>query len=292
MEPTKCKVLTFGGVEQPRLEDCRAAIIPAPLEVTVTYGEGAALGPLAIISASANMEIYDEVLDAAPMDQGIHTHGRVETAGPLEDALEGIQAAVGHELDHGRLPVVLGGEHTVTLGALRALKERHGAGFTVLVLDAHLDLRDEYLGARLSHATVSRRALDMGLEVRWVGTRSCSRQEAAFVKERGLQPMWAYQIHADPLWIDRALEGLDGPVYISLDVDGLDAGIMPATGTPEPGGLSFGQVSDWLAAVCSRHQVLGLDMVELAPLAGQTAWDFTAARLLYRALGLVFRGMP
>ncbi len=292
MEPTKCKVLTFGGVKQPRLQDCRAAIIPVPLEVTVTYGEGAAQGPLAIISASANMELYDEVLDAVPMDQGIYTHGRVETAGPLEEALESIQAAVGRELDQGRLPVVLGGEHTVTLGALRALKERHGADFTMLVLDAHLDLRDEYLGARLSHATVSRRALDMGLEVRWVGARSCSRKEAAFVKEQGLSPMWAHQIHADPLWIDRALEGLSGPVYISLDVDGLDAGVMPATGTPEPGGLSFGQVSDWLAAVCARHQVLGLDMVELAPLAGQTAWDFTAARLLYRALGLIFRGMP
>ena len=292
MEPRKCKVLTFGGVEQPDLDQCRAAIIPAPLEVTVTYGEGAALGPLAIISASANMELYDEVLDAVPMDQGIYTHSRVETSGPLDISLARIKEAVTDELDNGRLPVVLGGEHTVTVGALRALTERYGTGFTVLVLDAHLDLRDQYEGAKLSHATVSRRALEMGLPVRWVGARSCSQEEAAYLKEHDLKPMWAHQVHADPLWIDRALEGLSGPVYISLDVDGLDAGIMPATGTPEPGGLGFTQVSDWLDAVCARHQVLGLDLVELAPLAGQTAWDFTAARLLYRALGLILRGKP
>ncbi|MCB2228791.1 MAG: agmatinase [Desulfarculaceae bacterium] len=290
MEPKRCKVLTFGGVKQPRIEDCRAAIIPAPLEVTVTYGEGAAQGPLAIISASANMELYDEVLDAVPMDHGIYTHSRVETSGALDISLARIKEAVTDELDNGRLPVVLGGEHTVTVGALRALVDHYGPTFTVLVLDAHLDMRDQYEGAKLSHATVSRRALDMGLDVRWVGARSCSEGEAVFIKEHGLKPMWAHQVHADPLWVDRALEGLSGPVYISLDVDGLDASLMPATGTPEPGGLDFVQVSNWLEAVCARHEVLGLDMVELAPLAGMTAPDFTAARLLYRALGLIFRG--
>jgi len=291
VEPKRCKVLTFGGVEQPRLDQCRAAIIPAPLEVTVTYGEGAAQGPLAIISASANMELYDEVLGASPMSQGIYTHGRVETSGSLDIALARITEAVTDELDHGRLPVVLGGEHTVTVGALRALVERYGTDFTLLVMDAHLDLRDQWEGAKLSHATVSRRALEMGLPVRWVGSRSCSEGEAAYLAGHGLEPMWAHRIHADPNWIERSLEGLEGPVYLSLDVDGLDAGIMPATGTPEPGGLSFTQASAWLEAVCARHPVLGLDLVELAPLAGQTAWDFTAARLLYRALGLIFRGM-
>ena len=284
------KVLTFGGVPQPKLERCRAGIIPAPLEVTVTYGEGAAQGPLAIMSASAIMELYDEVLGSSPVDQGIYTHYRVDTSGPVEACLDRIQAAVSAELDAGRLPVVLGGEHTVTVGALRAMKERFGTDFTVLVMDAHLDMRQDYEGERLSHATVMRRATEMGLAVRWVGARSCSREEAEFVARQGLEPMWAHETHADPNWLERALDGLSGPVYLSLDIDGLDSGIMPATGTPEPGGLSWQQATAWLDAVCARHQVLGLDMVELAPLAGQTAWDFTAARLLYRALGLIFRG--
>ncbi len=291
MSLLESKVLTFGGVPQPELERCRAGIIPAPLEATVSYGEGAAQGPLAIICASANMELYDEVLCASPIEQGIYTHPRVNTSGPIEATLERIHKAVAAELGAGRLPVVLGGEHTVTLGALRAMVERYGADFTVLVMDAHLDLRQEYEGERLSHAAVMRRALEMGLAVRWVGSRSCSAEEAEFVAQQGLKPVWAHEIHADPHWIDRALEGLQGPVYISLDIDGLDAGIMPATGTPEPGGLSWQQATAWLEAVCGRHLVLGLDLVELAPLAGQTAWDFTAARLLYRALGLIFRGL-
>ena len=290
MSLMESKILTFGGVPQPKLETCRAAIIPAPLEVTVTYGEGAALGPLAIMSASANMELYDEVLDSSPIDQGIYTHGRVNTSGPVAESLERIQASVAAELAAGRLPVVLGGEHTVTVGALRAMVERYGTGFTVLAMDAHLDMRDQYEGDRLSHATVMRRAFEMGLDLRWVGARSCSKEEAAFMAEQGMEPQWAHQIHADPNWLDRALEGLSGPVYLSLDIDGLDSGIMPATGTPEPGGLTWQQANAWLSAICARHQVLGLDLVELAPLAGQTAWDFTAARLLYRALGLIFRG--
>jgi len=284
------KILTFGGVPQPKLESCRAAIIPAPLEVTVTYGEGAAQGPLAIMSASANMELYDEVLDCSPIDQGIYTHGRVNTSGPVAESLERIQAAVAAELTAGRLPVLLGGEHTVTVGALRAMVEYYGTGFTVLSMDAHLDMREDYEGERLSHATVMRRAHEMGLGVRWAGARSCSQEEIEFLRQQGIEPLWAHQTHADPNWVERALEGLDGPVYLSLDIDGLDSGIMPATGTPEPGGLTWQQANAWLTAVCARHQVLGLDLVELAPLAGQTAWDFTAARLLYRALGLIFRG--
>ncbi|BEQ17051.1 agmatinase [Desulfoferula mesophila] len=290
MSLLRSKILTFGGVRQPELERCRAAIIPAPLEVTVTYGEGAAQGPLAIMSASANMELYDEVLDASPIDQGIYTHGRINTSGTVQQSLENIRAAVAAELAAGRLPVVLGGEHTVTVGALWAMVERYGTDFTVLSLDAHLDMREDYEGECLSHATVMRRAWEMGLGVRWAGARSCSREEIDFLRSQGIEPLWAHQSHADPNWIDKALEGLTGPVYLTLDIDGLDSGIMPATGTPEPGGLSWQQATAWLTAVCARHQVLGLDLVELAPLAGQTAWDFTAARLLYRALGLIFRG--
>ncbi|RJX36087.1 MAG: agmatinase [Desulfarculus sp.] len=283
--------MTFCGVPQPTLEDCRAAIIPAPLEATVSYGGGTALGPAAIIQASQAMELYDEVVGSQPMDQGIYTHAGVDVRGPLTEVVARIERAVAEELAADRLPVVLGGEHTVTLGALQALKAARGADFTVLCLDAHPDLREAYQGRRLCHATVMRRALDLGLTVRHLGLRSSSQAEVRLIQEAGLRPLWAHELHEDPHWLTSALEGLSGPVYLSLDVDGLDAGIMPATGTPEPGGLSWQQVTAWLAAVCARHQVLGLDLVELAPLPYQPAWDFTAARLLYRALGLIFKGV-
>lgn len=284
-------VIPFGGVPQPPEDAARAAIIPAPLEATVSYGHGAALGPASIMAASLNMELFDEVLGYEPISRGILTRAAVNVRPPVAEVLGRIAGAVGRELDAGRLPVVLGGEHTVTLGALQALVERRGPDFTVLCLDAHLDMRAEYEGDPLSHACVMRRAMDMGLAARWVGSRSCSAAEAAYCRQQGLEPAWAHQVHADPRWLERCLAGLEGPVYITLDVDGLDASVMPATGTPEPGGLSWTQADAWLRAVCAGRQVLGLDIVELAPLAGQPAWDFTAARLLYRALGYILKDM-
>ncbi len=278
--------LTLGGVPQPREELARAAIIPAPLEATVTYGPGTAAGPLALLRASRHMELYDELLESEPHRLGILTRPLLDMAGGTAECLERIEQAVAGELEAGRLPVVLGGEHTVSLGALRALVKRRGPDFTVLVLDAHLDLRPRYQGDPLSHACVMRRALELGLSVHHLGTRSLSAGEAAFIREAGLRPLWARSLHRDPHWLGRFLEGVRGPVYLSLDLDGLDPACMPATGTPEPGGLDWQQVSDWLQEVCRRFLVVGLDLVELAPIPGQPAWDFTAARLLYRALGL------
>lgn len=284
------RVITFGGREQPRLASAAAGIIPAPLEATVSYGGGAALGPGAIMSASGQMELYDELLGEEPIARGIYTHLAVDVCGATQEVLERVRRRVATELADGRLPVVIGGEHTVTLGALAAVIERHGTGFTLLTLDAHLDLRDSYQGRQLSHACVMRRALEMGVAVRWLGTRSCSAAEAEFAAAQGLKPMWARRVHQDGDWLDQSLAGLSGPVYLSLDVDGLDPSLMPCTGTPEPGGLDWNQVTDWLLAVAGSHRILGMDLVELAPVNGWPASDFTAARLLYRALGLALRG--
>jgi agmatinase len=281
------EVITFCGLPQPEEATARAAVIPAPLEATVSYGRGAALGPLALMIASGQVELYDELVGAEPTAWGVLTRPRAPMGGPVEEALDRIRAAVAAELAAGRLPALVGGEHTVTLGALAALVEARGPDFTVLCLDAHLDLRESYEGERLSHATVMRRALDMGLMVRQVGVRAASAEEMELLASRPeLRPVWARDIHRDPSWPEAALEGLEGPVYLSLDVDGLDPGIMPGTGTPEPGGLSWDQAGRWLAAVCAAHPVVGLDLVELAPLPGQSLSDFTAARLLHRALGL------
>jgi agmatinase len=285
------ELITFCGLPQPETVRARAAVIPAPLEATVSYGQGAALGPLALLMASAQVELYDELVGAEPTAWGILTRPRVDVSGGVEPTLERIRAAVAAELAAGRLPAVVGGEHTVTLGALGALVEARGPDFTVLSLDAHLDLRDSYEGESVCHATVMRRALEMGLAVRQVGVRAASAEEMELLAARPeLRPVWAGDIHRDPDWLPAALDGLEGPVYLSLDVDGLDPGIMPGTGTPEPGGLGWGQASGWLAAVCASHPVVGLDLVELAPLPGQSLSDFTAARLLHRALGLALAG--
>ena len=283
------QLIPFMGEPLPAENQAKAALIPVPLEATVSYGRGAGLGPAGLLMASSQVELYDELLDLEPVSFGILTRPRVAVAGELEQVLDRIQDAVAAELKAGRMPVLVGGEHTITLGALRALVDSRGPDFTVLVLDAHLDLRDEYEGTPYSHACVMRRALDLGLKVRHMGSRSCSREEIALVRELGLKPAWARGVHQDPAWLEKALEGLHGPVYISLDVDGLDPALMPATGTPEPGGLSWNQVSDWLVAACRGREVVGLDIVELAPQPGQILSDFTAARLLYRALGLALR---
>lgn len=282
-------LIPFLGMPLPPAEAARAALIPVPLEKSVSYGGGTGLGPAGLLMASAQVELYDELLDMEPHAMGILTRPRVPVRGTLEEVVDLVEEAVAAELAAGRLPALIGGEHTVTVGALRALVKERGPDFTVLVLDAHLDLRDEYEGSPLSHACVMRRALDLGLAVRHVGSRSCSAEEMALVRELGLKPLWARQVHKDPEWLDKALQGLRGPVYLSLDVDGLDPAIMPATGTPEPGGLDWNQASDWLMAACRGREVVGLDIVELAPLPGQSLSDFTAARLLYRALGLALK---
>lgn len=283
------QLIPFLGIPQPAEDDALAALIPVPLEATVSFGGGTCLGPAGLLNASSQVELYDELLDLEPCAFGILTRPRVPVHGDLEGVLGRIEEAVSTELRAGRLPALVGGEHTVTLGALRALIKQRGPDFTVLVLDAHLDLRDEYDGTPLSHACVMRRALDLGLKVRHLGSRSCSSEEMELVREMGLEPVWARQMHEDPDWLQKAIQGLEGPVYVSLDVDGLDPAYMPATGTPEPGGLDWNQVSDWLAAACAGREVVGLDIVELAPQPGQVLSDFIAARLLYRALGLALR---
>lgn len=282
-------LLTFGDVPQPPSDQARAAIIPVPLEATVSWGEGTGLGPAAIMNASANMELYDEVLEQETYRLGILTRRAVDVHGGLPAVLDRVQAAVAAELGAGRLPVLLGGEHSLTLGALRALVAVHGTAFTVLSLDAHLDLREEYEGDPHSHACVMKRALDLGLMVRHLGVRSCSVEEAVLVRERGLRPMWAHQVHTDPAWLEKSLDGISGPVYITLDVDGFDPAVIAATGTPEPGGLFWPQVTAWLAEVCRRHPVLGVDVVELAPMRTHPASDFTCAKLAYRAIGLALK---
>lgn len=284
-------------------DDARAVILPVPYEGTVSYGGGASRGPQAILEASAQLEMYDEELDAAIDAVGLHTLPPVlAKAGEPPEALMGrIQAAALPPLREGKLLATLGGEHSISYGVFTALQAAraatgNGAPITLLQIDAHADLRDTYQGTPHNHACIMARAHELGLPFVQVGIRSLSAPERDFLRETGLEAnvFWGKDIHGDlhetdPSWIDRVVEKLAGDVYITLDVDGLDPSIMPATGTPEPGGLGWPTVLRLLRAVSRSRRVVGFDITELAPIPGLHAPDFLCARLAFKMIGYALR---
>ena len=259
--------------------ECLFHIIPAPCERSVSYGGGTARGPEAILEASYQLEAFDGA--GCPCERGIHTH-------PAARTLEEIGQAVSRVRKMGGLPILLGGEHTVTYGALKALKAG-GEEFGIVQFDAHADLRDTYQGDPLSHACVMRRALDLGIPLFQIGVRALSQEEAELRKRRGIPHLDGYEIGRNGL-PERLLPG-DFPkqVYITFDVDALDPGIMPATGTPEPGGLDWFQAFQCLEEIVGTRTVAGCDFVELAPIDGLHAPDFLVARMAYNLMGLIDR---
>ncbi len=262
-------------------------ILPAPYEKTVSFGGGAALGPDAIIEASGQLEAFDGYSE--PGEAGIFTRENIDCSGDAENALRNIEHATRQALNCEAMPVLLGGEHTVTLGALRALKEHHGH-FGVLQFDAHADLRDEYQGTPFSHACVMRRAVDdLGLRLAQAGVRDFCREEAETRIKFNV-------IRHDAA--DLAVNGLpevvlppDFPqkIYITFDVDAFDSSLMPATGTPSPGGLFWHQALEMVRRAVVSREVIGLDVVEFAPMPGWHAADFTAAKLVYHLMGIIRR---
>ena len=265
-------------------------VIPVPMELSVSYGVGAANGPAAILAASDQLEAYER--GGFPCAGGIHTTRPVRpTPAKAKDPeawLKAIEKAVGHALDCGARPVVLGGEHTVTLGALMAYKVR-GAKIGIVHFDAHADLRDEYEGSKLSHACVLRRCHELGFPVAQFATRAYCKEEADY---RAAHPKTLFACDGE----DLALKGPPSPilpkgfprqVYVTFDVDGLDPAVMPATGTPVPGGLLWYSALFILREIASARTIVGCDVVELAPIPGLHHADFTAAKLTQRLMGLM-----
>ena len=263
-----------------------AVVIPYGLEASVSYGGGTAAGPAAILQASQQLELFDEELWRQPCrDFGVATLQPPEIPAKIEDALAQLAALTGTVLDAGRFPLVLGGEHSLTAGAIRPFAERY-SDLVVLQFDAHADLRDGYLGAHYSHASAMRRVLDHpAVSLVAVGIRAISAGEIPFL-EANRQRL---HMHFAKDMADWELANMLAPlagrhVYVTFDIDGLDAGIMPATGTPEPGGLSFWQACKILRRAGEISSIVGADVVELAPIAGLHACDFTAAKLAYKIM--------
>ena len=275
----------FAGVH-PQIttfDEAKVVILPVPYDSTTEYKSGTREGPRAIIDASQYLELYDTELDREISEVGIHTLPEVQPlmSGP-EPMLERVYQIASDLLDKGKLVAMLGGEHSLTLGMVRAFREKY-PGLSVLNLDAHADLRDQYQGTKYSHACVMRRVWEL-CPVVHVGVRSMSREEHDFLAQRKIEPSYAESL-TSPDSAARVVSTLSPQVYISIDLDVLDPSIMSAVGTPEPGGLSWQQVLELLRAVASSKQIVGFDLVELCPREGPSSCAFLAAKLAYKLVG-------
>jgi len=264
----------------------RAVVIPFGLEASVSYGGGTAAGPAAILRASHQLELYDEELGCEPYRRyGVAALREPAIARPITAALAQLQTLVEAVLAAGRFPFVLGGEHSLTAAPVAALAARH-KDLVVVQFDAHADLRDGYLGEPFSHAAAMRRVLDMpDVSLVSIGVRAISHEEIDFYQaNRGrIAIHWAKD--QDRWSIEEIVAPLEGRrLYLTFDIDALDAAIMPATGTPTPGGLSYWQALALLRRVCQAGEVVGADLVEFAPIAGLHACDYTAAAIAYKLL--------
>jgi agmatinase len=269
--------------EYSSFERSRAVILPVPYDSTVTARAGARDGPRAIIEASADMELYDVGLGIEPFRHGIHTLPEIAPhTGSPEAMIDRIESVVGELIDAGKFVVTLGGEHTVAVGGVRAHAKRT-PGLTVLALDAHSDMRDEYLDSKYNHACTLRRANEVA-RVTQVGLRSASFEDHAFVRGEGLAFYAPCEFRE--AGVTRVVDNLGDDVYVTIDLDNFDPSEMSAVGTPEPGGLHWDEVTDLFVELTRRRRVVGFDVTELSPSLGPRSCAQLAAKLTYRLIGL------
>ncbi|MCA9739234.1 MAG: agmatinase [Gemmatimonadota bacterium] len=264
-----------------------AVVLPVPYESTTSFGGGTRRGPHAIIEASRYVETYDQELDCEPCALGVHTLPALElTRAGAASAMEELEEAYGRVLEAvgSRFLLMLGGEHSISAPAIRAVARAAGQRIQVLQFDAHADLRAEYEGSPASHASAMARVLDHA-DVLAVGIRGVSTEEIEVSRAHaGSHLIFADDMWQDDTWMDRALERLGDPVYITFDVDYFDPALVPSTGTPEPGGGDWYRTLHFLRRVFQERTVLAADIVELAPIPGLHAPDFLVAKLAYKFL--------
>jgi len=263
-------------------------IIPVPLEQSVSYGSGTQYGPRAILEASQQLEAWDG--ESTPLDLGIHTTSFLDCSSSVADVLEGIKRKTAATLEAGKMPVLLGGEHTVTLGALRAVSDILDKPVGLFQLDAHADLRDTYEGSPYSHACVARRAhADLQMVLYQFGVRALSEDEEIYRRQHRIAHLDAKRFHRgddDPLMLP---SDFPETIYLTLDVDGLDPSVIGATGTPVPGGPGWYDTLAVIERTIKGRTVVGFDVVELAPREGDHVSSFTAAQLVYSVMGIIAR---
>ena len=268
-------------------EHARVVILPIPLDRTTSYMPGTRNGPHEILVASAHMELWDEETQTDVHSIGIFTLPEMEFPfGSMDDVVGEIRRVTTELVSRDKFPFILGGEHSITPAVVSALAAKH-PGLSVLQIDAHADLRDSFMGTPHNHACAMRRTLEFARTTQ-VGIRSLSPEEAAAAPALTTEIFYDFNMRANADWVDRVVDSLSEQVYITIDVDGLDPAIMPATGTPEPGGLSWYEALTLLRRVIERRTVVGCDVVELSPIPGHVAPNFLCAKLIYKILSYRF----
>jgi agmatinase len=280
--------------EEGDLQKAGVVMLPLPYERTSSYVRGSFRGPRAVLEASSQLEEYDEELAV----EIYRLCGGIATLEPMqfltetpEEAINRIRQAVHSMLDMDKFVVCLGGEHTTSLGPLRAFHDRYGDTLSVLHLDAHRDLRDSYLGDPYSHASVMARALEFIPSLVQVGIRSYSQEETRFDEAENVETYYAHLIKTGkmPDWEERVLGALSEEVYVTIDCDFFDPSLIPSVGTPEPGGFLWYETIGFLRRLCEEKTLVGFDLCEFTPIEGIHYPDFTLARLIYKLIGYVWK---
>lgn len=269
----------------------RFVVYAAPYEHTSSYHAGSKRGPEAMIRASQYVELYDDESDTEPYRKaGVCTVPALDFAGKVDEAAVGlIEGRTAGLLKDGKFPIMLGAEHTVTLGAARACAKAV-KNLSVLQIDAHSDLRDAYEGNKYSHASVMARIVELGLSVSQVGIRAQCKEEAEFIRSNAkIHTLYAHQLKSQPLqqWVDAVVSSLSENVYVTIDADGFDPSIVPSVGTAEPNGLTWNEGLTLLRTVIAKKNVLGFDVVEVAPAEGSTLSEYTMAKLVYKLIAAI-----
>jgi len=282
----------FLGLEEEysNFKKAKVVILQVPYDKTTTYIHGTKDGPAAIIDSSRYLERFDDELGQETFRIGLHTMEPLAVDGLEPEALvEKVHTSTAEILKANKFPILLGGEHSVSIGSVKAFKDVY-PDLSVLQLDAHYDMRDIYFGSKLNHGCVGRRISEICPIVQ-VGMRSYSKEEKDFLalQQNGkIKSVNVYDILDTPMWKDKTAASLSEHVYVTLDLDVFDPSMVPAVGTPEPGGLGWYEAIDLLKEVAKDKKIVGFDIVELCPIKGNIASDFLAAKLLYKILGYIY----
>jgi agmatinase len=282
----------IGSEAQSTYTEAQVVILPIPYEQTTTYRKGCQNGPAAIIEASEQLEAYDEELQLETCETtGIYTCDAIadtrNNADLTSEAMLDITTkTVTKLLADDKFVIALGGEHSITAGVVKAYRQANEELFTVIQIDAHGDMRHSYEGSIYNHACVMRRILDLGLPTLPIGIRSICQEEALLIDEKQIPVIWDREIYRQENWIKTAIEQIKTEkVFITIDLDGIEPSLMPGVGTPEPGGLNWYELLEFLKTVFTNFDVIGCDVMELAPLNDSVVSEFTAAKLIYKLIG-------
>jgi agmatinase len=285
--------LVFGGALPVRrsFADSDVIILPVPVDRTTSYVGGTRNGPHEILQASSHMELWDEELKVDVHGVGIFTLPEMELPfGEMELLIEEIERVAYEIIGRDKFLVTLGGEHSITPPLVSAAARKY-AGLSVLQIDAHADMRDAYMGTAHNHACAMRRSLEHA-RLTQVGIRSLSTEEAEILPRLDTTIFYDVDMRRNPRWIDAVVDSLADDVYLTIDVDAMDPAIMPATGTPEPGGLSWSEITALVRATAERRRVVAADVVELSPIPGMVAPNFLTAKLIYKLLTYKYASDP